>query len=123
MRCRTDDTLPGVTRVDAASKRATRPEIRAKALQFSPSGRAFAVACTEGLLVYSLDDSLVFDPYELGEVRACTARSPCHAPFACTHTLTRARARVPAAIMTQLVLRVPTRLTAGCDTRCRVGGN
>ncbi len=45
------------------------PEIRAKSIQFSPSGQAFAVACTEGLLLYGIDEDLAFDPVELGEVR------------------------------------------------------
>jgi periodic tryptophan protein 2 len=44
-----------------------RPEVRCTGVQFSPTGLAFAVASTEGLLVYSVDDSLVFDPFELGE--------------------------------------------------------
>jgi periodic tryptophan protein 2 len=50
-----------------ASRRTTRPEVRCKCVDFSPTGLAFAVASTEGLLVYSVDDSLVFDPFELGE--------------------------------------------------------
>ena len=62
-----DLSLPGVKRGDAASRRRTGPELRTKALAFSPAGRSFAAACTEGLLVYSLDDSLVFDPFELGD--------------------------------------------------------
>ena len=65
--CRPDESLPGVTRGDAASSRRTAAAIRSKCVQFSPTGRAFAVASTEGLLVYSLDDALVFDPIELGE--------------------------------------------------------
>lgn len=44
-----------------------RPEVRCTCVQFSPTGLSFAVASTEGLLVYSVDDSLVFDPFELGE--------------------------------------------------------
>ena len=63
---RLDESLPGVTRGDMASSRRVALEIRTKALGLSPSGRAFAVASTEGLLVYSLDESLVFDPFELG---------------------------------------------------------
>lgn len=35
---------------------------------FSPSsGRAWAAASTEGLLIYSLDEGVVFDPYDLSE--------------------------------------------------------
>ena len=48
-------------------ERSVRPEVRCTGVQFSPTGLAFAVASTEGLLVYGIDDSLVFDPFELGE--------------------------------------------------------
>jgi periodic tryptophan protein 2 len=68
-RAKPDLALPGVTRGAGAAQlsRRTGPELRTRALAFSPAGRAFAAACTEGLLVYSMDDSLVFDPFELGE--------------------------------------------------------
>ncbi|XP_032218191.2 periodic tryptophan protein 2 homolog isoform X3 [Nematostella vectensis] len=59
-----DISLPGVLKGDMSSRR-TRPEIRVKCVQFSPTGRAWAAASTEGLLIYSLDASLVFDPYDL----------------------------------------------------------
>lgn len=49
------------------SSRTTRPEIRSSCVRFSPTGRAWSAATTEGLLVYSLDDSLTFDPFELDE--------------------------------------------------------
>lgn len=32
---------------------------------FSPNGRSWAAATTEGLLIYSLDDSYIFDPFDL----------------------------------------------------------
>ncbi|XP_065187306.1 periodic tryptophan protein 2 homolog [Sycon ciliatum] len=57
-------TLPGVAVGDKSSRR-TKPEIRTKSVQFSPTGRAWAAASTEGLLIYSLDASVVFDPIEL----------------------------------------------------------
>lgn len=63
----TDVSLPGAKKGDMASKRNLRQEVRAKAICFSPTGRAFAIATTEGLLLYSLDEALVFDPFELGE--------------------------------------------------------
>jgi periodic tryptophan protein 2 len=62
-----DDSLPGAKTGATSMARNARPEVRAKGMMFSPTGRSFAVASTEGLLVYSLDDSLVFDPIELGE--------------------------------------------------------
>lgn len=84
--------LPGVRKGDMAS-RAFKPEIKVSSVQFSPtgmssfadisrprvrlntlrvifssfSGRTWAAATTEGLLVYSLDNNLVFDPFELQE--------------------------------------------------------
>uniref|UniRef100_A0A8C1DV52 PWP2 small subunit processome component n=1 Tax=Cyprinus carpio carpio TaxID=630221 RepID=A0A8C1DV52_CYPCA len=57
-------SLPGVKRGDMSSRR-YKPEIRVSSLCFSPTGRSWAAASTEGLLIYSLDASLVFDPYDL----------------------------------------------------------
>ncbi|XP_063980144.1 periodic tryptophan protein 2 homolog isoform X2 [Diachasmimorpha longicaudata] len=56
--------LPGVRSGDMAS-RSVKPEVRVFSLQFSPTGQAWAAATTEGLLIYSLDVGLVFDPFEL----------------------------------------------------------
>ncbi|KAH3665460.1 hypothetical protein OGAPHI_003644 [Ogataea philodendri] len=63
-RRRADSMLPGSNRGDLAA-RSTRPEIRVTSVQFSPTANAFACASTEGLLVYSVDESLVFDPFDL----------------------------------------------------------
>ena len=52
-------TAKGVLR---RSERITKLAIRASCARFSPDGRSFAVASTEGLMVYSLDDALQFDP-------------------------------------------------------------
>lgn len=57
-------SLPGVRKGDMSSRH-FKPEIRVTALRFSPTGRSWAAASTEGLLIYSLDASLVFDPYDL----------------------------------------------------------
>lgn len=56
--------LPGVRSGDMAA-RAFKPEVRVYCLQFSPTGQAWAAATTEGLLIYSLDTSMVFDPFLL----------------------------------------------------------
>lgn len=56
--------LPGVKSGDMAS-RSIKPEVRVYSLQFSPTGQAWAAATTEGLLIYSLDVGLVFDPFQL----------------------------------------------------------
>ncbi|KAI9707711.1 MAG: hypothetical protein M1836_000673 [Candelina mexicana] len=61
---RIDRTLPGASRGDASSRR-VRPEVRVPAVAFSPTGRAFCAASTEGLLIYSLDNTLQFDPFDL----------------------------------------------------------
>ncbi|KAF2801740.1 WD40 repeat-like protein [Mytilinidion resinicola] len=61
---RLDRSLPGATRGDAATRR-TRPEVRVPAVAFAPTGRAFCAASTEGLLIYSLDTALLFDPFDL----------------------------------------------------------
>lgn len=61
---RIDNTLPGAQRGDA-SVRKVRPAIKVSCLQYSPSGRSFAAASTEGLLIYSVDEFLLFDPFDL----------------------------------------------------------
>lgn len=62
---RIDRTLPGVKRGDPTT-RSARPEVKAASTSFSPTGRAFCAATTEGLLIYSLDSNLpVFDPFDL----------------------------------------------------------
>ncbi|KAJ4952632.1 hypothetical protein NE237_029464 [Protea cynaroides] len=42
-----------------------RPVIRTKYLRIAPTGRCWAAATTEGVLVYSIDDSFIFDPTDL----------------------------------------------------------
>lgn len=61
---RIDRSLPGVRRGDP-SARTTRPEVRVTAVAFAPTGRSFCACSTEGLLIYSLDTTLVFDPFDL----------------------------------------------------------
>ncbi|NWS04589.1 PWP2 protein, partial [Motacilla alba] len=47
------------------SYRHFKPEIRVTCVRFCPTGRSWAATTTEGLLLYSLDSGLVFDPFEL----------------------------------------------------------
>lgn len=61
---RIDSSLPGSHRGDP-SARNIRPEIRVTSISFSPTLSAFAAASTEGLLVYSVDNTLIFDPFDL----------------------------------------------------------
>nr|XP_010924647.1 periodic tryptophan protein 2 [Elaeis guineensis]XP_029121080.1 periodic tryptophan protein 2 [Elaeis guineensis] len=42
-----------------------RPVVRTKCLKISPTGRCWAAATTEGVLLYSVDESFVFDPTDL----------------------------------------------------------
>ncbi|KAL6006116.1 U3 snoRNP protein [Asimina triloba] len=42
-----------------------RPVVRTKCLRIAPTGRSWAAATTEGVLVYSIDDSFIFDPTDL----------------------------------------------------------
>ncbi|TQS34299.1 hypothetical protein Golomagni_05323 [Golovinomyces magnicellulatus] len=62
---RIDKTLPGSTRGGDPSDRKRMAEIRVTGLSFAPNGGAFCAACTEGLLIYSLDTVLLFDPIDL----------------------------------------------------------
>ena len=42
-----------------------RAVIRTKCLKIAPTGRSFSAATTEGVLVYSIDESFIFDPTDL----------------------------------------------------------
>ena len=41
-----------------------RPVVRTKCLRIAPTGRNFAASTTEGVLIYSIDESFIFDPTE-----------------------------------------------------------
>jgi len=56
--------LPGVKNLDLG-QRSVKAEIRVDQIQFSPSGRNWLAACTEGCVLYSLDTETLFDPYQL----------------------------------------------------------
>ena len=63
---RMDTSLPGASRgAGDMSIRKYRQEARTKCIRFSPTGRAWAAASTEGLLIYSLDETVSFDPFDL----------------------------------------------------------
>jgi periodic tryptophan protein 2 len=61
---RIDNTLPGAQRGDASVRR-VRPAIRTTCLRYSPTSRSFSASSSEGLLVYSVDDDILFDPFDL----------------------------------------------------------
>ncbi|KAN0015063.1 hypothetical protein ACTFIU_001385 [Dictyostelium citrinum] len=56
--------LTGTSKGDL-SKRTTKKKQKTTSISVSPTGRAWAVSTTEGLLIYSLDDFLFFDPTDL----------------------------------------------------------
>ena len=59
-------SLPGASRgAGDMSIRKYRQEARTKCIRFSPTGRTWAAASTEGLLIYSLDETVSFDPFDL----------------------------------------------------------
>ncbi|KAI9758433.1 MAG: hypothetical protein M4579_003062 [Chaenotheca gracillima] len=62
---RIDRSMPGAARGGDLSARKHRPEVRVPSVAFAPTGRSFCAASTEGLLIYSLDNSLSFDPFDL----------------------------------------------------------
>lgn len=57
-------SLPGVVKGDFSS-RSFKPEIQVHCVRFSPTNRSWSACTTEGLLTYSLDTSLIFDPFDL----------------------------------------------------------
>lgn len=59
-----DRNLPGSKRGDPSARK-KMPEVRVSGIAFSPAGTAFCAASTEGLLVYSLDTTVQFDPFDL----------------------------------------------------------
>ena len=62
---RIDRTLPGSTRGGDPSARKRMPEVRVAGVAFSPAGESFCAASTEGVLIYSLDTVVLFDPIDL----------------------------------------------------------
>ncbi|KAI0834156.1 periodic tryptophan protein 2 [Hypoxylon sp. FL0890] len=61
---RRDKLLPGSKRGDPSARKKL-PEVRVTSVGFSPTGTAFCAASTEGLLIYSVDNELQFDPFDL----------------------------------------------------------
>ena len=64
---RIDRSLPGAKRGRDATSWTLRPQVRVAAVEFAPTGRSFCAASTEGLLIYSLDNTGMedFDPFDL----------------------------------------------------------
>ncbi len=64
-----DANLPGSKLKNNAQavKRKTKLAIRVKCVKFSPDGTSFACATTEGLIMYSLQQDMVFNPIDIDE--------------------------------------------------------
>jgi len=62
---RRDRHLPGSKRGGDPGARTKYPEVRVTGVAFSPAGTSFCAASTEGLLIYSLDNLVHFDPFDL----------------------------------------------------------
>ncbi|KAI0416730.1 periodic tryptophan protein 2 [Xylaria grammica] len=62
---RPDSSLPGSKRGGDPSARKRLPDVKVTGVAFSPAGTSFCAASTEGLLIYSLDSELQFDPFDL----------------------------------------------------------
>ncbi|KAI5924647.1 WD40-repeat-containing domain protein [Camillea tinctor] len=61
---RQDKSLPGSKRGDPSARKRV-PEVKVTGVGFSPAGTSFCAASTEGLLIYSLDNDIQFDPFDL----------------------------------------------------------
>jgi periodic tryptophan protein 2 len=55
-----------------------RPAVRSRAVALSPTGRSWAAATTDGLLLYSLDPGAMFDPTDLADDVTPQARPLIH---------------------------------------------
>ena len=71
------DYLPGA-RTGERSERRWGRQVRSRCVRFAPTGMQWSAATNEGLLVYALDEEMIFDPTDLGQ---CSSR---------THAYTRA---------------------------------
>jgi len=73
-----EELLPGATRTEDGKRRGARKEIRVTGVQFSSTGREWAAATSDGLLVYALSDDLLFAPVGLeGEDVTPSAAKQC----------------------------------------------
>ncbi|PRP82572.1 periodic tryptophan protein [Planoprotostelium fungivorum] len=57
--------LPGQKQGVDPGKRDITYQIKSLGIAFSPTGRSWCVITIEGLLIYSLDENVIFDPFQL----------------------------------------------------------
>jgi len=60
------DYLPGA-RTGERSERRWGRQVRSRCVRFAPTGMEWSAATNEGLLVYALDEEMIFDPTDLGQ--------------------------------------------------------
>mmetsp|Transcript_9075 Transcript_9075/g.18345 ORF Transcript_9075/g.18345 Transcript_9075/m.18345 type:complete len:850 (+) Transcript_9075:214-2763(+) len=58
--------IPGAKRLDTGERK-SKQEVRTIRVAFSPGGEEFCAVTTEGMLIWRLDEDLVFDPIALTE--------------------------------------------------------
>ena len=63
------DYLPGA-RTGEKSERRWGRQVRSRCVRFAPTGMQWSAATNEGLLVYALDEEMIFDPTDLGQPNA-----------------------------------------------------
>ncbi|KAF7493063.1 Periodic tryptophan protein 2 -like protein [Sarcoptes scabiei] len=56
--------LPGVIKSDCADRQLV-PIVSVQQIRFSPTMRTFSIASTEGVIIYTLDKTTIFDPFDL----------------------------------------------------------
>lgn len=102
-----EDALPGSKRGDP-SARQRRPDVRVTGLGFSPAGTSFCAASTEGLLIYSLDNHLQFDPFDLNmEITPASTLAVLHTERDYLKALVMAFRLNEASLVKQVFLSVP----------------
>ncbi len=77
-----EQTLPGASRSEDGRRLRGRREIVVSGVQFSGTGREWAAATSDGLLLYALADDLLFAPVGL-EVRELLVRELLVVSFWC----------------------------------------
>jgi periodic tryptophan protein 2 len=60
-----EDRMPGSKSNADPGARRKKLEVKCHCVRFSPTGRAWTAATTEGLMIYTLEQDLVFDPTDL----------------------------------------------------------
>ncbi|GAO18587.1 uncharacterized protein UV8b_03129 [Ustilaginoidea virens] len=106
---RADSRLPGSRRGGGdPSARKKLPAVRVSSVGFSPAGTDFCAASTEGLLIYSLDSAVEFDPFDLSmEITPAATLGVLEAEGDCLKALVMAFRLNEAGLMKRVFQAVP----------------